>query len=159
MPDKRPAVITCYYNRDEEYVTHAGKLARGIVLNLVVDFAGELGFDEVAGYIAVSNLLSASSVQVGRLSKGRYLAVLPLGVERDKVAKAIPRWVWDKGITLHSYSPLMNVEIAISFFRVWLDLEGIPLELWREGDVVRAVSGFGMYLGSLEPVMGDNYTT
>jgi hypothetical protein len=85
--------------------------------------------------------------------------ILPPGIEMDKVAKAIPRWVWDKGITLHSYSPLMDAGIAIPFFRVWLDLEGIPLELWKEGDVVRAVSRFGMYLGSLEPVMGGNYTT
>lgn len=41
--------------------------------------------------------------------------------------------------------------ITIPRFKLLLDLVGFPIHLWREREVIKAVSRFGVYLGTNQP--------
>jgi hypothetical protein len=122
------------------------------VLILPNDHERELSLDDKALYITASGMVSASSIQVGRLRKGHYLALLLPEVDQDKVAAIVPMEIWTKSTTLQSY-PSYSMHPSPSFLQVLDRSRRVPIELWHESDITKVVYYFGMYLGSLEPAM------
>jgi hypothetical protein len=92
-------------------------------------FQGKLTGEAVAKYVAESKLVKPNNLLVGTLTKDRYLVLLLTDTDRDGVARAISRRVWDLGLSLETYSPMEDVEVSIPFYKIWIDLVGIPIEL------------------------------
>lgn len=155
MPENRPKKIACFVERDEEYFEERAKLEKAVVMynsELEID----LTIEQIAAYAATSGVVKADEVQVGIMNRSRSIIILPDHIDPAAFIGAIPWEVWNKGFSFSLWSPLTDTTLSIPHFKVLIDLIGIPLDIYREKEVVRAVSSFGTFLGTVEqPMEGD----
>lgn len=120
------------------------------------DLEIDLSVEEIANYAATSGVVKASEVQVGIMTKSRYIIMLLEQTGLVMFIKAIPAYVWNKGFSFSLWSSTMDALLVAPHFKVVLDLIGILLDVYREKKVIRAVSAIGTYLGTIEqPMEGD----
>lgn len=122
---------------------------RGIVIGTDgLEF--DLGIDKAAELVAMSKLVEKKEVSVGILTKGRYLVLLPERLAPAIVAAALPASAWAMGVTYQTWSPLEDGEYSNMDYKVVVNLIGVPPPLRREKEIIRAVSTFGVYLGTID---------
>lgn len=150
MPEDRPYKVEYYVTREEEHHQEVDRLKNAVVMTWVGD---DLSFepDTVASYTARTGLVSKEEIMVAILGKGRYLIHLPAGLSPDTFIKATPPDLWDYGLSFASWTPWLDAELKVPHFRILANLVGFPIELWKEEEVIKAVSSFGTYLGSVKP--------
>lgn len=89
---------------------------------------------------------------MAQLTRGHFLIHLPEGLAAETFIKATPPALWDQGIAFQMWSPHDDATaITIPRFKLLQDLVGFPIHLWREREVIKAVSRFGVYLGTNQP--------
>lgn len=147
MPEGRPAMVRCYIPKEEDHFRELEKLEQGVVLHSFLDH--ELSIDTVARYAARTGLVKAEEVTVGVLPRGKYLIMLPNGINREAFIKATPFDLWDFGYEFQPWSAHDEASIVIPSFKILVHLCGLPIYLWKEAHAISAVSSFGTYLGAL----------
>jgi Domain of unknown function (DUF4283) len=150
MPENRRKSITCFIDRTDEYFKEVARLNRAVVLD-VGEWDVDLTPDEVAAYAAKTNLVRPEELQIAIITMGRYLIILPEGLSTDTFIKAMPLHCWKIGLSYRPWSQLEDSTIIMTRFKVWIDLIGLPLNLWSEKVVRMAVSQMGVYLGTINP--------
>lgn len=148
MPEGRPVEVDCYVERDAQYYDEIAKL-EGTVIMYKPDLEVDLEVEEVAKYAEKTGLVSAKAVSVGILTRSRYAILLPHGLAAETFIKAVPREVWEEGFSFTQWSLLDDAVVDNPQYKVLIDLIGIPPDLYREREVIRAVSSFGMFLGTV----------
>lgn len=120
----------------------------------MVLYAPEIEFDleiaQVAEYAAMTGLVGVKDVSIGILTGSRYLIVLPPEVTPGNFIQALPDKVWDLGFFFSQWSPATDSRVSIPKFKALLDLVGVPMHLSKEEDIAKAISAFGVFLGTLE---------
>jgi hypothetical protein len=136
--------------RDEAYYREMQLLQNSVAVDArQIEGLYELGIDKVAELIASSGKVKQHEIEVSKLARSRYLVHLPSGLLPETVIQAAPPAVWDLGVTLHVWSLLDEAAINISLFKVILNIEGVPPHLYRDHLMIRAISGFSVYLGTV----------
>lgn len=150
MPEGRPDQVTYYVTRDETHFTEADRLTNSVVMVWKGD---DLDFEpeSVANYAVRTGLVKNEEISVAVLGGGRYLIHLPTGLAPDTFIRATPADLWDFGLTFEPWSPLRGAEVKVPHFKVLLNLVGFPIEIWKEEEVRKAVSSFGIFLGTIPP--------
>lgn len=109
----------------------------------------------MAKYAARTGLVRPEEVSVGVLPRGKYLIMLPKGIDREEFIRSTPFDLWDFGYEFQPWSPHDEASIVIPSFKVLVHLYGLPVYLWKEAHAMNAVSSFGTYLGSItQPEVG-----
>ncbi|KAF3333675.1 hypothetical protein FCM35_KLT01366 [Carex littledalei] len=148
MPLERPLTTTCFLDRDEDYEAEIRRLRQCVVVQSL-EWEGELLADMVAEFAVTTELVKLEEISVASLSCSTCLIHLPPALAPDTFIRAIPARIWDLGLDFQSWSPYSSATTAVSEFKVLLELRDLPIRLWRESFVIRLVSSFGLYLGSL----------
>lgn len=148
MSDNRPDKITCYVHRGPEFFQEAQHLQRAIIID-PKNVDAKFTLDEVAGFVTSTNLVKPDELFVGLMMGGRYLILLPEGLVPEVFVRVVPQEVWNIGFTFQTWSLLDQTTVAVPRFRVWLEILDLPPELWREAEVIKLVSTFDTYIGSV----------
>ncbi|KAF3323112.1 hypothetical protein FCM35_KLT13101 [Carex littledalei] len=147
----------CYIERDEAFNREVERLSHAVVLSCH-DRSSQLTVLQVIEMAVGTGLLREEELRVAELSGDRLLLHLPKGLAIETFVRAVPRSIWDRGYTFQQWSLLDEAEVTMPRFKVLLDLVGLPLMLWREMAVIRAISGFGLFLGSVPPARKSDRT-
>lgn len=150
MPENRPGKLRVFVDRDDEHQHEVARLEQSVIVhteNLGINF--NLSVDKIAEFAAQTKLVIEHEVRISSLSRGRFVILLPAGLAPDTFIEAIPDELWDMGLTFQRWSPLHDANLLNPAYRVILDIVDLPPHLYREKQVVRTVSGFGLYLGSI----------
>lgn len=155
MPDDRPQKNLVFVERDDEYFQELTKLERAVIMfNPNLDNA--LTIEQVAHYAVQSNLVKADEISIGVMSRSRYVIMLPNGIAPSTFIRAIPLDIWREGFSFYQWSSADDARLAMPHYKVLIDLVGIPLDLFREKEVIRATSSMGTFLGTVsQPREGD----
>lgn len=149
MPEGRPQTVHCFIDRDVEYFMELEALSRAVVVHNL-GFQGDLSVENIADYSVKTGLVTKDDIQVSILPGPKYLIRLPSSVSVEAFIKATPYEAWDKGLSFQQWTPMEDVATVIPRFKILLDLVGVPVLLWRDTHIAKAVSQFGVYLGKLE---------
>ncbi|KAF3342094.1 hypothetical protein FCM35_KLT00732 [Carex littledalei] len=95
---------------------------------------------EVVKMAMETKLVREEEIRVAQLAREKHLIHLPRGLSVETFVKALPRWLWDQGFDIQQWSPLDGATVVMPRFKVLLDLEDFPLYLWRDKQLVQAVS-------------------
>lgn len=148
MPPNRRKKAVCYVDRDPEYFEEMENLSRAIVVtNDNPDY--DMPIDDLASFLTESKKVTKEELKISRLSGKRYLVSLPPNIAPETLIANIPPGLWQKGFRFSHYNPYEDATINIPGYRVLFDLIDLPPYLYREKEVIRIASGFGIYLGSV----------
>ncbi|KAF3338202.1 hypothetical protein FCM35_KLT17039 [Carex littledalei] len=150
MPKERQPRVHCFIPRDTEYFTELERLKQGVVLHTGA-FQWDLSVNNVCDYACRTNLVTREEIQVSELSGQRFLILLPAGLDPDTFINKTPQAAWDEGLSFQPWSPFDGASISIPAYKVLLSLVDVPPHLFREHHIAKAVSHFGVYLGSVAP--------
>jgi Domain of unknown function (DUF4283) len=148
MPKNHRKSITCFIDRTNEYFAEIAKFNRAVVLH-VGEWDVDLTPDDVAAYTAKTNLVRPEELQIASISMGRYLIILPEGLSADTFIKVVSLHWWKVGLSYQPWSQLDGSTVTMPRFKVWLDLIGLPPNLWSEKVVHLAASQMGVYLRTI----------
>lgn len=150
MPENRPRKIKVFVDRDDKHHHEVARLQQSVIMHttdLHINF--QLSVDKIAEFAAQTGLVTEHEVAISMLSKGQYVILLPEGLAPDTFIEAIPEALWDMGLSFQRWSPLLDAKLLNPAYKIILDIYDIPPHLYREKQVVRAFSSFGLYLGSI----------
>lgn len=150
LPTNRPKKIRCFVDCDAEYHHEVKRLQLAVLVKasgISINF--ELSVDKVAEWIAKSNLIPEREVTIAALTNQRFLVIMPEGLAPETLVEAIPYEVWEEGVSFHIWDPMEDTTKVTPEFKVMVDLVDIPPPLYREKEVINAVSSFGVYLGTV----------
>lgn len=148
MPPNRPKKIVSYMERDGEYYHEVSKLQNSVIL-YTSNLHFQLSVDKVAEYAAETGLVKEKEVRISMMSKARYVIFLPEGLAPETFIEATPQHLWDMGLSFQKWNQLEDGELHNPAYKVLMDIVGFPPPLYRESAIIRAVSRFGLYLGSV----------
>lgn len=97
-----------------------------------------------------TKLVDNNEISISMLSIGRFIITLPPGLAIETFINATSLSLWDAGFTFQSWSPLDGAILKVPEYKVLLMLEGTPPHLHKDAIIARAVSTFGIYLGSVK---------
>lgn len=106
-----------------------------------------------------TKLVTRDEIQVSILPNSRFLITLPEGLALETFIHATPADAWEEGLSFQQWSPHYGASIAIPEYKVLVSLHGIPPHLRREKEVIKAVSKFGVFLGTVEQENPANLST
>lgn len=98
-----------------------------------------------------TKLVREEEICIAQLSLVRFLIYLPRGLAVDTFVSKTPNSLWDEGFTFQHWSQTEGAAIVVPRFKVSADLEEVPMHLWDEPEIIKAVSKFGLYLGTVAP--------
>lgn len=151
MPEDRPERIHVFIDRDEEYFQELENLSKAVVM-YTHDYPLLVQLDQVVKIAVDTGLVREAELRISELTRGRFLIHLPEGLKVETFIAATDPNLWDNGMTFQQWSPHDDVTaIVIPRFKILLDLVGHPILLWREKQIINAVSKFGTYLGTVKP--------
>lgn len=160
MPEGRPHTVHCFIDRDEECHAEMDKLQRrGVVLMAENGMPWELSCDNVASLAARTHLVTREEIQVSTLPNSCFLIILPKGLAPETFIHATPKEAWDDGLSFQQWSPKHGASISIPEYKVLFSLHGIPPYLRREKEVIKAVSKFGVFLGTVDQENPENLSS
>lgn len=150
LPANRPKRLDYHCLRDASTMTELEKLKSGVVFNT---HGNELGFSlqDVLGFATRTNKVQASEISIARLSKEKFLIMLPHGLAPETFINATGPELWDAGFTFQPWSQLDGAKMVLPEFKALLDLHDIPPHLFNESEVKKVVMTFGTFLGSVPP--------
>lgn len=110
-----------------------------------------MGFSpqDVLGFALRTELVEATEISIGRLGQDRFLIVLPHGMAPETFITATSPELWDAGFSFQPWSETDGANLILPDYKVLIDLFNIPPHLFREQEIHKAVSTFGIYLGSI----------
>ncbi|KAF3336539.1 hypothetical protein FCM35_KLT19125 [Carex littledalei] len=149
MPPNRPPKMISYVDRDGEHYHEIAKLQQSAVILYAACLHFQISVAKVAEYAAETKLVQPHELKVSMWTKGRYIILLPDGLAPETFIDATPQSLWDMGLTFQKWNQLEGATLHNPTYRVLIDIVGLPPHLYRERQIVRAVSGFGLYLGSV----------
>lgn len=150
MPEGRPQKVDCFIERDEEYFKELEALSKSVVVHNL-RFQRDFSTENIAGYAVKTGLVTKEDIQVSALPGHKYLIRMPPSVSVEAFIKATPYEAWEEGLSFQQWTPLEEAATVIPRFKILLELIGVPVILWREQQIVKAVSQFGVFLGTVEP--------
>lgn len=156
MPKDRPKTITCFLERDADFEQEVVALGQAIIV-WATDWEGDLMADQVVDFAVATEKVEAGELSVATLNGSTCLIHLPPTLAPATFIEAIPARIWNLGLEFQPWSLYAEAEKIIPEFKVLIDLASFPIHLWRERDVIRAVSNFGIYLGTVSPPHSVNY--
>lgn len=156
MPAARPEMMSCFLDKDEEYEEELFRLRQGVVVQ-AIGWEGDLRVDAVVAYAVATGLVQPEELAVASLSCSSCLIHLPATLAPDTFLRAIPARIWDLGLEFQPWSPYLAATKAVPEYKVLLELRDLPVRLWRERNVKRVVSSFGVFLGSISPPHAADY--
>lgn len=160
MPEGRPHNVHCFIDRDEECHAEMDKLQRrGVVLMAENGMPWDLSCDNVASLAARTHLVTREEIRVSTLPNSCFLIVLPEGLAPETFIHATPLEAWEDGLSFQQWSPQHGASISIPEYKVLFSLHGIPPYLRREKEVIKAVSKFGVFLGTVENENPENLSS
>lgn len=137
-----------FIDRDEDYFKELRRLNNSVVIT----FSGlDITAEHIVDWAVATGLVHFNEVAVAKLKEGKYLLNLPEGLVPETFIRATPPTLWEQGISFQQWSMLHEAAVNIPMFKVRLELSNIPDIHWRESEVIRAVSNFGVYLGTMWP--------
>lgn len=154
MPENRPETVMCFIQRDEEFYKEVDKLKHAVVIHGTSEFS--LNPSQAVELAVNTGLVRSEELRVASLANKRTLIHLPKGLKVDTFIRALPSTLWDQGMSIQPWSQTDGTEVVMPRFRLLLDLVDLPLHIWREKHVIQAVSGIGVYLGSVPPEKDDD---
>lgn len=157
VPTSRPDTVFCFIDRDETYFKEVAKLQQAVLIRTPPREVDPTT-DKIAELVAKTEGIEAHEISVSRVSNNTYTMLLPLGISADTFIRATPPSLWDLGLTFHPWSKHLTSTLKVPTFKVILDLVDVPSDLYRERDIIRAVSSFGLYLGSIAQEDPSNLT-
>lgn len=150
MPEGRPAKIVTFHERTPQYFDEVDKLQRAVILN--GDNARHLlEVHQVVAMAVGTGLVRETELRVASLTPARFLIHLPRGLAVETFISKTPTALWDEGFIFQQWSQAENTTVCMPRFKVLLDLVGIPPHLMEETEVIKVVSKFGLFLGTIEP--------
>lgn len=152
MPESDYPTQTCFIDRDVAYYQELERLKQAIVVKTV----DPLGVDKIIELCADTGLVTKEDLSFASLSGGRFLIHLPGGVDPDSLIRALPSEPWERGLDFQRWSPLEYASINIPNYTVVINIWDLPPHLYHERFVIRATSGIGLYLGTIDQVDPTN---
>lgn len=151
LPDDRPDKVLCFLDRDDDFFIEVKRLQKAVVLR-----GEQMESHKMVQMLVDTGLVREEELRCARLSGGRTLVHLPIGLQVDTLLRALPASFWEKGYDAQPWTQLQDTELVIPRFKMILDLIDFPVCMWKEEAVKRAVAGLGVYLGSVpSPVRSD----
>lgn len=98
-----------------------------------------------------TGLVRESEIRVANLTPDRFLIHLPKGLAVETFVKKTPNYLWNEGFVFQQWSQADNTTICMPRFKVLVDLIGVPPQLMKEAEIIKVISKFGLYLGTVEP--------
>lgn len=137
-----------FIDRDEDYFKELRRLNNSVVIT----FSGlDITAEHIVDWAVATGLVHFNEVAVAKLKEGKYLHNLPEGLVPETFIRATPPTLWEQGISFQQWTMLEEAAFNIPMFKVRLELTNIPEIHWRESEIIRAVSSFGVYLGTMWP--------
>lgn len=150
LPDDRPEKIRCFLDRDDEFFEEVEKLSRAVVLY------GEVELRTAVRVAVDTGLVREEEIRVAQLARKRILIHLPVGLKVDTFIKAIPAALWEQGLSIQPWTQLEGAKVTIPRFKLLLDLIDFPVHVLRDKEIIKAVSSFGIFLGTVAPEHKSN---
>lgn len=139
-----------FINRDDAYFEELNRLQNAVIV-YTEGQEPPVTVEQIVDMAVETKLVEPCDIAVGALSKERFLLHLPVGVAVETFIRRTSPQLWDMGISFQQWTPIEDASINIPPYKVLLDLTGIPPHLWKDSEVIRAVSSFGVYLGRVLP--------
>lgn len=135
-----------FVNRDAAYFEELARLQNAVIV-YTEGQEPPVSEEQIVDMAVDTKLVEPSDISVGALPNERFLLHLPAGVAVETFIKKTSPQLWDMGISFQQWTPIEDASVNIPPYKVLLDFTGIPVHLWKDSEVIRAVSGFGVYLG------------
>lgn len=148
IPGERPQKVYSFIDRDEEYFKELRRLTNSVV---ITSQGLHLSAEGIVDWAIATGLVHFDEVAVVKLKEGKYLLNLPEGLVPETFIRATPPTLWDQGVSFQQWTMLEEAAVNIPMFKVRLELTNVPEIHWRETEIIRAVSNFGIYLGTMWP--------
>ncbi|KAF3329017.1 Gag polyprotein [Carex littledalei] len=150
MPDGRPDKIISFHERDREFYHEVNNLQRAVIMN---GDKARLAMEahQVVSMAVDTGLVRPTEIRVAKIAPARFLIHLPRGLPVVTFINKTPPYLWDEGYTFHQWSLTENTTVCMPRFKMLIDLVGIPLHLMKEAEIIKVVSKFGLFLGTLAP--------
>lgn len=146
----RPKKVTVFIERDEAFFKEVDNLSHAVVMYCDKQ-ALLMEVHDVVRIAVRTKLVRAKEVKVAKLSRERFLIHLPRGLAVETFVKALPAELWEGGFSFQQWSLLDDATVRMPRFKVLLDLEGIPMPLWKDASIINGISQLGLYLGTVQP--------
>lgn len=157
LPDDRQEKTLCFVERDEAFYLEEDKLQRAVVM-YGEDQALLMDAQRVLRIAVDTGLVREEEVRVAELSRERFLIHLPSGLPVENFLRKIPAWCWGQGFRFQQWSRMDEGMVRMPRFKMLVDLVGLPTLCWREDHVSKAISGFGVFLGTVAPEHPTDHT-
>lgn len=150
FPNSRPKKLSYYVSRDAVIKEELTKLSSGVVFDT---HGHELGFSlqDVLGFARRTKLVQPAELSIGRLAKDQFLIILPHGLAPETFINATTPELWDAGFSFQPWSKIDGAKLILPEYKVLIDLNNIPPHLFKEEEVRKLVSTFGIYVTSVAP--------
>lgn len=148
LPANRPKRLSVYIERDDSIKEELTKLGNSVVFNT---HGLQLGFklDDIAGFATRTRVVSVTEISIATLSPGRFLITLPPGMAPETFINTTGPELWDAGFSFQPWSAMDEARLAIPEYKAMLSLEGLQPFLRKEKIIAKAISTFGIYLGTV----------
>lgn len=148
LPEERPEKIQVFLDRDAAYYSEIRKLSKAVIID-GGNHTPALQPEEASQLAVATGLVREEEIRVALLARGRTLIHLPRGLKVDTFIRALPATLWDKGYNIQPWSENEGAEMIMPRFKVLVELVDFPVQKWHENEVKRAISGMGLYLGTV----------
>lgn len=149
LPDDCPDEVMCFIERDDDFFMEIENLSKAVIIygesynRMEVHQAVKLAVD--------TGLVREEEIRVAKLARDRVLIHLPKGLMVDTFIRALPSALWEQGFSAQLWTQLDGATLIMPRFKLMIDLVDFSVHLWKEYHVIRAVSSFGIFLGSVAP--------
>lgn len=149
MPENRPKRMVVYMEGDEEHFHEVAKLERAVVVEYHQSINFTLSIDKISELVTQSGVVEDKEITISKLSNTSFIINLSEGLAAKTFVDAIPTAVWDMGFSFRLWSQRGNASPKVPAYRVLVQLHDLPPHLYREQGAIRAVSTFGLYMGTV----------
>lgn len=138
-----------YVDRDIEFFNEMNRLRQAVVVHYPHNLNFEICIDKVTEIAVSTKLVTQHEITVAKVKKNKFLINLPGGLATETFVAATPPEIWDDGFIFQRWNPVEDAKPWVPEFKVLLNLHGVPQCCYREREIARAVSNFGVYLGTV----------
>ncbi|KAF3341997.1 hypothetical protein FCM35_KLT00635 [Carex littledalei] len=149
MPANRPKMVLSYLDRDEHHFEELAKLRKAVVVQVNMSLLLDISIEKIAEMAGKTELVMEREISVATIAEKRFVIFLPDSLVAKTFILAMPRECWDDGFSFQKWDQMEGTKVAVPNYKVRVELHGIPPYLYREKEVVKAVSQFGLYLRSV----------
>lgn len=149
IPTNRPEVIVSYVDRDEMHFHEVAKLRQAVVAELHQSVTFDISIDKIAEMAEETKTVATREISITKIMKNKFVIFLPEGLAADTFILATLPKHWEDGFYFQKWDQTEGATLRMPKYKVLLEMHGIPPHLYREKEVVKALSQVGMYLGTV----------